>query len=115
MYDDTFFDGKSNPGPFKLGCTNYTLDGKADAILSLLAKVNSDMFKRTVAGTVYALPSYAQANLAGAAYTFSLYLCPLFLSHTEFYSPIATPSPTYRIFKNIAKDQGTKDLFVYIL
>jgi len=48
--DDTFYDKSSSPGPFKLGCINYTLDGKADTIHTLLAKINGDMFKRSVAG-----------------------------------------------------------------
>jgi len=50
VYDDTFYDKSFSPGPFKLGCINYALEGKADTIVSLLGKVNSDMFKRTVAG-----------------------------------------------------------------
>jgi len=55
VYDDTFFDQSSCPGPFKLGYINYTLEGKTDAFPSLLSKINGDMFKRNVAGKIVKL------------------------------------------------------------
>lgn len=57
VYDETFYDRTNPPGPFKLGFINYTLEGKNDNFQGLLAKINGDMFKKTVAGnSIYFVP-----------------------------------------------------------
>lgn len=63
VYDETFYDRSNCPGPYKLGFINYTQEGKNDTFQGLLAKINGDMFKKTVSGSASFCVSFPLCTL----------------------------------------------------
>lgn len=69
VYDETFYDTRAatSTGPFKLGFTNYTLEGKNDNFQGLLSRINGDMFKKTVPGKILKLETLHMLSDVGEA------------------------------------------------
>lgn len=54
LLDDTFYDASDKskcPGPMKISYVNYVPEGKNDNFVNILARLNDDIFKRSVPGT----------------------------------------------------------------